>query len=115
MDKVFQAVCDLICVLKDFLSQGFGDPIDSVTDRKAVGANFTIMFTAPRVSMVILENTGSVALEFTVRDNMTNGKTLAANGGRIILDRFRGSIYAKSTASTTLEWAVFPWYKDLGR
>lgn len=108
-------LCRIECYLKEILEQGYGDPLDSVTESLTLATKFTAVAVTPRVSCLILENTGLIDIYWTLNPltPLTTGKRLAASGGRIVLDRFRGTLFARGSGAT-LEIALLTWNRPLG-
>jgi hypothetical protein len=107
-DAQFLALCKQICAV---LEQGYGDPADSDSGTtSALTGSFTHVLSVSRPAIVILENTGTVNVEWGVKQTLPSGQTgkILIPTAVVTLDRFRGSIYAKGSTGI-INWIVMPW------
>lgn len=109
-------LCAIECAIRELLEQGYGDPLDSLTGSTVLGTAYTSVVRAPRTSLLIVENIAAVDVFWTIldkslKDSSVVGKKLAASIGKLTLDRFRGTFYAKGSAGATIDYALLVWNK----
>jgi hypothetical protein len=105
----------ICCKLDEFARMSFGGP-DALSDTKTLGADYTLIFSIARPSIVYLANVGSVDVqiqtslaEAAVRAGglLKAGDSPTYRGATAVLDRFEGPLYARG-AGASLNFLVLP-------
>lgn len=98
-----KAIC---CAIAELVNQSFGDPSDSRGDTTTVGTSYIPLFSVSRPTLVTMRNTGAVDLQVGANPDSI-GQVISA-GDVLVLDRFKGSMYARATAGTgTVNWYIW--------
>jgi hypothetical protein len=99
------SIISILCLLTENAKGGYGDSQTSDGDDIITGATFSKAFTTSgKSAIVILRNTGANEIEFSPNEHCKIGARLAS-GSSIIIDRFKGTLFVRSTVgASTLNW-----------
>jgi hypothetical protein len=92
---MWEKICCFLAQIADF---AYGDPQYSKGGNKDLTENYTLVFTAPKLSCVILRNISDVYVECSPREVNEPGGLLRP-GDVITLYNFRGTLYARMVIS----------------